>query len=120
MDTFPDGVWCEILSYLSVQDVVNFSYTCTKFWKLINNYRLLERVASMELPKIILEWFQKTKIQDYKLIYMYFKRSYNKFGHLQIHTIHIEVKDLNLYNNRLTILPDSICPIDTITNLIYL
>ena len=69
---------------------------------------MFQKVALAEIPKPILKWFNQTKVQDYKLIYSYFKRLYNKTGCLQIHTISINETELDLYKTKLTCIPDSI------------
>ena len=89
MDLFPDGVWVEILRHLSVSDISRISCVCKRFRMMIINYKLFEKIVYAETPQLLLEWFGQTKVYDYKLIYSYFKRSYNKIGHLQVHKIAI-------------------------------
>ena len=84
---------------------------------IIINYKLFETVVYTEIPLFLLEWSGQTKIYDYKLIYSYFKRSYNKSGRLQIHKIAINETKLVLHTSRLTRIPDGI---KMLTQLQYL
>ena len=104
----PDDMWFEIFQWLGISDLIQICTSCKKFWYIMKHYRVLERVSKRELSQDLKKWSLEYKIQDYKLLYMYFKREYKKEGYIQIQDIGILNNRLNLSGNKISKIPDTI------------